>query len=258
MKSVSLSLTILSLLTAMALAESTPGMPDPQQSAAKRESMTVAELEKAGDAARAVKDYELAISYFETAVKKDRKNAVLRNKLGLSELKASKLQAARVDFEKAAKLDRKYADAVNNVGAVYFIQHNNGSAVRYFKKAVALDETRPAFHVNLGSAWFGQNKLDRAIAEFRRALELDPQALEQNSRTGVTAQVSSPEERARYDFMMAKIYAQRGDVEHCLHCLKMAKEGGYRDLASVYKLEEFSQVRQDARLADIVPPPASK
>jgi len=258
MKSLFLSLTVLSLVTAMALAESTPGMPDPQQVQVKKAAMTVAELEKAGDAARAVKDYETAISYFQAAVNKDRKNAVLRNKLGLSELKANQLQAARADFEKAAKLDRKYADAVNNVGAVYFVQHNNGSAARYFKKAVALDETRPAFHVNLGSAWFGQNKLDRAIAEFRRALELDPEALNPSSRTGVTAQVSSPEERARYDFMLAKIYAQRGDVEHCLHCLKMAKEGGYRDLASVYKLEEFSQVRQDARLSEIVPPPAVK
>jgi tetratricopeptide (TPR) repeat protein len=148
--------------------------------------------------------------------------------------------------------NRKYADAVNSVGAVYFIQPSNGSAAPYFKKAVALDETRPAFPVNLGSAWFGQNKLDRAIAEFRRALELDAEALNPDSRTGVTAQVSSPEERARYDFMLAKIYAQRGDVEHCLHCLKMAKEGGYRDLASVYKLVELSQVRQYARLSEIV------
>ena len=253
-----LTLTIVIVATAMGLAEASVGMPDPQQDKVRMDTMTVAELEKAGDAARIVKDYEQAISYFQTAVRKDRKNAVLRNKLGLSELKADKFQAARSDFEKAAKLNPKYAEALNNIGAVYFVQKNNGSAARYFKKAVALDETRPAFHVNLGAAWFGQNKLDRAIAEYRRALELDPEALNQEGRTGVTAQIGSPEERARYQFMLAKIYAQRGDVEHCLRCLKMAKEEGYRDLANVYKLEEFSQVRQDARLSEIVPPPAAK
>lgn len=253
----SVTLAILVLVSAMALAESTPGAPDPQQ-AVNKEAMTVAELEKAGDAARMVKDYDLAVSYFQAATKKDRKNATLRNKLGLSELKVNQLSAARADFEKAAKLNPKYADALNNVGAVYFVQKNNNAAARYFKKAIALDETRAVFHVNLGAAWFGQNKLDRAIAEYRRALELDPQALEQNSRAGVTAQVTSPEERARYDFMMAKIYAQRGDVEHCLRCLKLAKEEGYHDIGSVYRLEEFSQVRQDARLSEIVPPPVAK
>src|ERR1700752_1026304 len=212
--------TLISTITVVAIvvafAEMAVGHSAPPQPPANLNSMTVAELEKAGDTARTAKDYEQAIACFETAIGKDKKNAVLYNKLGLSQLKAGKNAEARSSFEKSAKRNSKYADAVNNLGAVYFVRGNLGQATRYFKKAVALEESRPAFHVNLGAAWFGQNKLDRAMAEFRRALELDPQALEQNSRTGVTAQVSSPEERARYDFMMAKIYAQRGDVEHCL------------------------------------------
>src|SRR5579859_2119989 len=63
------------------------GMPVPQQDKANINAMTVAQLEKAGDAARAQKDYPLAIQYFETAVRKDRKNSSLYNKLGLAELK---------------------------------------------------------------------------------------------------------------------------------------------------------------------------
>lgn len=229
--------------------------PQPQ---ANLNAMTVAELEKAGDAARAAKDYEQAVACFETAIRKDKKSAVLYNKLGLSQLKAGDNKAARASFEKAMKRNSKYADAVNNVGAVYFVQRNMGQATRYFKKAVALEESRPAFHVNLGAAWFGQNKLDRAMAEYRRALQLDPDALARNTNAGVTAQISTSEERARYEYMMAKIYAKLGNTEECLRCLKKAKEGGYKNIANVYKDEEFSHIRQDQRLAEIAPPPVAK
>jgi len=205
----------------------------PQQVPVKPEAMTVAELEKAGDLARATKDYDQAIGYFQAALRKEKKNALLYNKLGLSYLKKGSLTDARSNFEKAAKRNSKYADAFNNLGAVYYVQKNFGSAARYFKKALALDETRPVFHVNLGAAWFSQN-----------------------NRGGVTAQISSPEERARYDYMLAKIYARLGNVEECLHCLKRAKEGGYHNMGNVYKDEEFSRLRQDPRLSEIVPPPS--
>jgi len=234
--------------------------PVPQQDQGKvnMQSMTVSELEKAGDEARAQKDYSQAIRYFQEAARKDRKNSGLFNKLGLAELKNNDLSAARVDFQRAIKLNSKYAEAINNLGAVDYMNKNLGSAVKNFKKAVALDETRPVFHVNLGAAWFSQKKLERAVAEYTRALELDPEALRQNAKAGVTAQISSPEERARYSYMLAKIYARRGDVDGCLQCLRKAKEDGYRDMANVYKDEEFSRMRENPRLHEVVPPPLPK
>lgn len=234
------------------------GMPVPQQDKASMDAMTVAQLEKAGDVARAQKDYTLAIQYFQTALRKDRKNSSVYNKLGLAELKNNDLAAARADFERAAKRDSKNADAVNNVGAVDYMNKRYGSATKYFKKAVALEETRPAFHVNLGAAWFSQKKPDRALLEYARALELDPNALRQDSKAGVVAQISSPEERAQFSYMMARIYAKRGDTEGCLQCLKKAKEDGYRNLANVYKDEEFSKMRDNPKLHDVVAPPAAK
>jgi tetratricopeptide (TPR) repeat protein len=256
MKTLISTITVVAIVVAfaeMAVSQSAPPQPP-----ANLNSITVAELEKAGDTARSAKDYEQAIACFETAIGKDKKNAVLYNKLGLSQLKAGKNAEARSSFEKSAKRNSKYADAVNNLGAVYFVQRNLGQATRYFKKAVALEESRPAFHVNLGAAWFGQNKLDRAMAEYRRALQLDPNALAHNTNAGVAVQISTSEERARYDYMMAKIYARLGNTEECLRCLKKAKEGGYKNIANVYKDEEFSHLRQDQRLAEIAPPPVAK
>jgi tetratricopeptide (TPR) repeat protein len=248
---------VIVMAIALALAGRALGL-EVEQRVVDVKSMTVAELEKAGDACRAQKDYEHAIQYFQEAVRKDKKSATLRNKLGMAELQAGETVQARIDFEKAAKLNPKFADALNNVGGVYFMQNKPGPAAKYFKKAVALDETRATFHVNLGAAWFSQKKFDRAINEYTRALELDPKVLEHHAKVGVTAQIANPEERGKYYYMLAKIYAKRGDVDDCLLCLRKAKEGGYRDLANVYKEEEFSKLWDDARLAQLVPPPVAK
>ena len=248
--------TLVLLAMVLGLAGTSAGRSDAADPQVQMNAMSVADLERAGDEARAVKDYEQAITYFQAAVRKDKKNPLLLNKLGLSQLKANKLVEARSSFEKAVKRDSKYADGFNNLGAVYFVQRNLGAATRNFKKAVALNETKSVYHINLGAAWFGQNKLDRAMAEYGRALQLDPEALNRNSSAGISAQITTTEERARYDYMMAKLYAKMGNAEECLRCLKKAKEGGYHNMNNVYKDEEFSRLWQDPRLAEIAPPPA--
>lgn len=256
MRKITLKFTLLAVMMTLCRYASSGSIPE--QGSMNTGVMTAAELEKAGDAARAQKDYDMAIMYFQAAVHKDRKNAVLYNKLGLSELKKDDLSSARVDFEKAARLNSKYAEAVNNIGAVEYMRKNYGSAAKYFKKAVALDETHATYHVNLGAAWFSQKKIDRAIAEYTRAMELNPDAFRQDSRAGIAAQISSPEERAQYSYLLAKAYAKRGDLEGCLQCLKKAKEDGYRNLANVYKDEEFSRMRDNPKLHEVVPPPVAK
>lgn len=228
------------------------------QDQATMSGMSVAELEKAADEARNRKDYATAIVYFRAAARRDRNNATLYNKIGLAELKLNNYRAARADFEKATKKNPRYADAVNNIGAVEYLKKNYGAAAKYFKKAVALEETRATFHVNLGAAWFSQKKLEQAVAEYTRAIELDPAAFQNESKVGIAARIASPEERAQYSYLLAKIYAKRGDMENCLQCLKKAKESGYRNMANVYKDEEFSQLRDNPRLQEVVPPPVAR
>lgn len=219
------------------------------------DSMSVAQLEAAGDTARTNKDYAEAIRCFETAIRKEPKNAHLYNKLGLAYLKAGNLRQARLSFQKASKRNPKYADAINNLGAIEYMDKRYGPAAKQFKKAVALDETKSSFHVNLGATWFAQKKLDRAIAEYERALELNPDALS-TSNSGVQAQIASPEERARYAYMLAKIYAKRGETDECMRSLRQAKEEGYKELENVYKDAEFTSLWKDPRLAAIVRAPA--
>ena len=246
------------LAVLLSLCRYSEAAPVPQQDHPDLSKMTVSELEKTGDLARAQKNYFFAIDCFKAGIGKDRKNAVLYNKLGLSQLKANDLSGARNNFEKASKLNPKFADAVNNVGAVDYMRKQYGKSAKNFKKAVALEETRATFHVNLGAAWFSQKKMERAMAEYTRAMELDPDAFRTESKTGIAAQIASPEERAQYSYLLAKAYAKRGDVEGCLQCLKKAKEDGYSNMANVYKDEEFSQLRGNPKLHEVVPPPVVK
>jgi len=251
------TLTITTVIVAMLMAfpMKSAAAPDPEQTKAIG-SMTVGELERAADEARNQKDYAQAIEYLQAAIRKEPKNEMLYNLIGMAKWKKGDTRSARADFQRATKLNSKYAEAFNNIGALDYTQKDMKSAVKYFKKAVALEETRATFHVNLGAAWFGQNKVDRALTEYTRALELDPQVLVSTMRAGVVAQIASPEERARYAYMLAKIYARRGAVDDCLRCLRKAKEEGYRELANVYKDQEFASLRNDARLSEVVPPPA--
>ena len=221
-------------------------------------SMTVDELVKAGDERRGLRDYPEAVRYFREALRRDKKNASIYNKLGLAQMSDGDTDAARYSFERAVKFKPDFANAVNNLGIVHFNQKRMSAAVKYFKKAVELEETRAAFHVNLGVTLFNQRKIEQAMTEYARALELDPEVLIRNSRTGVTIQIASPDERAMFYFELAKIQARRGDVEDCLRCLKIAGDNGYHRLSDVYRDELFNRLWDDVRLHEIVAPPAVK
>lgn len=97
MKNVTARLIVVVMATLM-LSTHSAAAPAPQlgKDNVSMESMSVADLEKAGDLARAQKDYTLAIRYFQTALRKDRKNAVLYNKLGLAELRINDLDRKSV------------------------------------------------------------------------------------------------------------------------------------------------------------------
>lgn len=220
-------------------------------------SMTVQQLEAEGDQLRGQRNPAEAIRYYEAALKKEPGNPKLYNKIGLAELRLDHLEAAETNFQKALRLDPKNDKALNNMGTVAFAHKNYSRAAKYYKRALALDETNAVYHCNLGSAWFSQNKLEHAMDEYARAIELDPEVFTEITQSGTIARIAGTEDSAKYDFMMAKIYAKQGDVDQTLHWLQKAKEDGYGSMKDVYKDQDFAKMRQDPRLTQIVPPPAA-
>jgi len=239
-------------VTSMLICAAPKGWAEPASDVAKTDqSDKVKMLEEKGDLAGAHNDYQRAAAYYQTALHISRQDAMLYNKLGVAELKLGNRGDAHKEFGKALKYDPQLTSALNNLGAVALLDRKYRSAVEYFKQALAIDESVAATHINLAEAWIGQGKMDRAMTEYARALELDADILS-DSNNGAFAQISTPEQRARISFLIAKAYIKRGNVEGALEYLRRAKEGHYSDLSKVYEDKDFAPLWTDPRLQKIV------
>lgn len=219
---------------------------------------TAEELEKRGDELRIEKNYLDAIDFYYAAMKKTPDNGVLMNKTGICQLMLQRYKEAKKSFERAIKTNKKHADAYNNLGVIYYQEHNYGKAIKFYNKAIVLSPDSASYYSNLGAAYFGKKDFDKATVNYSKALDLDPDIFERISHAGVQAQLPSPEDRAHYDYVLAKLYAKMGVPDRSLHYLRKAMEDGYRDIGNVYKDSEFSELRKDPRFTELMAakPPA--
>jgi tetratricopeptide (TPR) repeat protein len=219
---------------------------------------TAEELEKQGDELRGRKEYLDAIDYYRAAQQKAPDRAAILNKIGIAELMLQRYKEAGKSFEKAIKQDRKFAEAYNNLGVIHYERRKYGAAVKQYKKALAIQPDSASFYSNLGAAYFARKEFEHASEAYSKAVQLDPSIFEHTSHTGIAAQMASPEDRAHYDYVVAKLYAKMGDSERSLQFLRKALEDGYKGVKDVYTDPEFAELRKDARFAELMKakPPA--
>jgi|ERR1700690_643270 len=223
------------------------------------------ELEKQGDELRAEKAYLDALDYFHAALAKQPDNPPVWNKIGIVALLLQHYREAGKDFEQALKQDRKFAEAYNNLGVVkyelgaqslrnkrLFGGRDLGRAIADYKKAIELDPNSASYYSNMGAAYFAEQKVDEASRAYEEAIQLDPLIFERTSHTGIAAQMSSPDDRAHYDYVLAKIYAKLGDSEHSLQYLRAAMENGYSGVSNALTDPEFADLRKDTRFAELM------
>jgi tetratricopeptide (TPR) repeat protein len=214
---------------------------------------TASAAEQKGDIARAHSDFESAIAYYERARRTGDSSADLYNKLGIAQLSLKEYGAARKSFQMAIKIDPRNSNALNNLGALMCIQKKYKSALPELRQALELDEANASYHVNMAEAWMGMNQIDRAMNEYTRAMELDPDVFDADNG-GITAQLRTPQQVALTDFLIAKLYARRGNAEGALDYLQRAKNGHYPQMSEVYVDKEFAGLWKDPRLQTIVKP----
>ena len=213
---------------------------------------TAEALELQADRLRSEKLYLDALDYYQAALAKKTNDARLLNKIGITELLMQRYKEARKSFERAIHYDPAFADAYNNLGVIYYEAKKYRAAVKQYEKAIARDNSSASFFSNLGAAYFSKRDFEPAVAAYQHALELDPEVFERTSRAGVQAQLPSPEDRARYNYTVAKLYAKMGLSEQSLEYLRRAMEAGYKDLKNVYKDLEFAELRKSPRFTELM------
>ena len=215
-------------------------------------NLTPQELEKQADALRLQKSFVDAIDYYRAATRQS-PSAQMYNKTGIAELQMMRVDDARRDFEKAVKLQRDNPEALNNLGVVHYMKKNYRQAIKKYREAIKISPDSASFHSNLGTAYFARKDFDKATKEYLAALELDPEIfMRQHNGIGVSAHMSSNNDRAHYSYVIAKMYATRGDTERCLLYLRKAIEDGYPVAKEVYKEAEFTVVRKDQRFTELM------
>ncbi len=231
--------------------------PFPAADPARLATMTAADLEQLGDDLRGRKEFLQAVDCYLAAIKKS-PSAILHNKVGMAYISMMQPDKAKKALERAIKLDKKYPEAYNNLGVVFYMQKNYGKAIKNYRRALAIREESASFHSNLGTAYMQKKDIERGIAEYRRAFEIDPMVFERSAQTGISARMSSPEDRARFCYVMAKLYASSGDFDRSLQWLKKSMEEGFADINNVYKDNEFAKLRADQRFTELMnaKPPA--
>lgn len=204
-----------------------------------------------GDQARLLKDFSHARSSYLLALHVKQSDSELYNKLGVVEIQLKQFGAAERHLQRALALDPQNVVILNNNGVVLCLKKRYSDAVQPLKEALALKESYASAHLNLAEAWGGMGFMDRAMSEYTRAIELEPDILS-GTNNGVVLNFSNPEQKARVQYIFARLYAMRGNADVAIEHLQRAKDEGCKFLDSVYKDSAFTILWQDPRLARIV------
>jgi len=211
--------------------------------------------EELGDLYMARKQYREASAEYKRLAEENPKNAVYLNKLGIAFHQQSALGLALKYYQRAVKVDPQYADAQNNIGTIWYQRKRYGKAIRAYQKAIKMRDDMPVLYSNLGYAYFSDGKYEEALAAFRAALTQDPQFFERGaSRTGSILQDRSVSDRGRFYFLLAKSFAQSGNLERCVLYLRKAKEEGYTSMNDVKKDPAFAAVLKDPAVVELLAP----
>jgi tetratricopeptide (TPR) repeat protein len=205
--------------------------------------------ERRGDIMMARKMYREAIDLYRQA---PQDSAVIWNKMGIAYHQMTQLDAAKKHYERAIKLNKHYSEALNNLGAVYYARKSYRKAIGHYKRALKLSPHSASVYSNLGTAHFARKKYKDAFDAYAKALELDPEVFEHRSTYGVMLQERSVEERAKFHYYLAKVYAKAGANERALQYLRKALEEGYKERAKIKEEPEFAALLESAEFQAIL------
>ena len=208
--------------------------------------------ETRGDIYMARKMYREAIEAFHEGSPND---AVLLNKTGIAYHQMQQLDQARKSYEAAIKVKPNYVEAINNIGTIYYAKKSFRRAISWYSRAIKLapdDAKAASIHMNLGTAQFARKQYDKATESYQTAMRLDPDVFEHHSSMGVMLEERSVEERAKYHFYLAKLYAKGGRNELAIQYLRKSLEEGYKEKKKLEDEPDFAGLRENPEFKELL------
>lgn len=204
--------------------------------------------ERRGDIFMARKMHREAIEQYS----KCPQTAVILNKIGIAHHQMNNLDMAKKFYERAIKKDKLYPEAVNNLGTIHYAKRSYRRAVNQYKKALKLSPYSASIYSNLGTAYFARKKYKDAAQAYAQALALDPDVFERKSSYGVLLQERNIEERAKFHYYLAKVYAQAGVTDRALLYIRKALEEGFKDRKKFTEEPEFASLQELAEFKELM------
>jgi tetratricopeptide (TPR) repeat protein len=205
-----------------------------------------------GDIFMAKKQYREALDAFHEGSSKD---PVLWNKMGIAYHQMQQLDSALKSYQQAVKLKKDYLEAINNIGTVYYARKNFRRSITYYQRAIKIapEQGRSAsIYSNLGTAYFARKQYKDASEAFQTALALDPEVFEHRGSYGIMLEERNVEERAKYHYYVAKLYAKNGRNDLALQYLRKALEEGLKERKQLEKDPEFASLRDLQEFKDLL------
>jgi len=233
------------LLRAAALAQADGLRSAPPAVAAPKTDLTP---EMRGDIMMARKMYREALDFYKPGADT---SAVLANKAGIAYHKMLDLNNAKRWYQKAVKLNPRYAEAINNLGTVYYAQKSYRRAIDQYKKALRVNESASVLS-NLGTAYFARKQYEDAFLFYQKALALDANVFEHRSTQGSVVQERSVEDRAKFEYFMAKTYAKAGALDRALQYIRRSLEDGFKERDKYLMEPEFAALQENLEFKQIM------
>jgi tetratricopeptide (TPR) repeat protein len=223
-------------------ADTTPLAPLPE---APPEPLTP---EKRGDIFMARKMHREAIEQYAQCPQ----TAAILNKIGIAHHQMNNLDTAKKFYERSIKKDKLYPEAVNNLGTIHYAKRSYRRAVNQYKKALKLSPQSASIYSNLGTAFFARKKYKDAAVAYQQALMLDPEVFERKSSYGVLLQERNVEERAKFHYYLAKVYAKAGVTDRALLYIRKSLEEGFKDRKKYTEEPEFAGLQEIAEFKELM------
>jgi tetratricopeptide (TPR) repeat protein len=146
-------------------------------------------------------------------------------------------------------------EAHNNLGTVFYAGKSYRRAISCYRKAIRIAPDNPrtaSIYGNLGTAYFARKKYQEATDAYQTALKLDPNVFETHSNYGVLLQERNVEERAKFHYYLAKLYAKENRADLAIQYLRKALEEGFKDRKKLDEDPEFSTLRETPEYKELM------